>query len=200
MQTVLVLEVRDIPQGPLEKLEILYMLEAEEVVEFHAAILALEVQAEEVQTVLYARMDVRTLFELTDTEKEELLQLIDKPLKKIPYGFSNISGSGYLIFVNSSGERAWLSVRSVPYYEEKAYWKDTELGPVAFVDGEPRYYWVSSVLGSPYSNEEIQGEQVEELIHACEIRAQLAHAKETVSPEMLEELEEQKKRQRADLQ
>ena len=49
MQTVLVLEVRDIPQGPLEKLEILYMLEAEEVVEFHAAILALEVQAEEVQ-------------------------------------------------------------------------------------------------------------------------------------------------------
>ena len=42
MQTVLVLEVRDIPQGPLEKLEILYMLEAEEVVEFHAAILALE--------------------------------------------------------------------------------------------------------------------------------------------------------------
>lgn len=45
MQTVLVLEVRDIPQGPLEKLEILYMLEAEEVVEFHAAILALEVQA-----------------------------------------------------------------------------------------------------------------------------------------------------------
>ena len=45
MQTVLVLEVRDIPQGPLEKLEILYMLEAEEVVEFHTAILALEVQA-----------------------------------------------------------------------------------------------------------------------------------------------------------
>ena len=68
------------------------------------------------------------------------------------------------------------------------------------MDGEPRYYWVSSVLGSPYSNEEIQGEQVEELIHACEIRAQLAHAKETVSPEMLEELEEQKKRQQADLQ
>ena len=48
MQTALVLEVRDIPQGPLEKLEILYMLEAEEEVESHAAILALEVQAEEV--------------------------------------------------------------------------------------------------------------------------------------------------------
>ena len=29
MQTVLVLEVRDIPQGPLEKLEKLNMLEAE---------------------------------------------------------------------------------------------------------------------------------------------------------------------------
>ena len=46
MQTVLVLEVRDIPQRAFGKLEILYMLEAEEVVEFHAAILALEVQAE----------------------------------------------------------------------------------------------------------------------------------------------------------
>ena len=52
MQTVLVLEVRDIPQGPLEKLEILYMLEAEEVVEFHAAILALEVQATQVLPTL----------------------------------------------------------------------------------------------------------------------------------------------------
>ena len=52
MQTVLVLEVRDIPQGPLEKLEILYMLEAEEVVEFHAAILALEVRATQVLPTL----------------------------------------------------------------------------------------------------------------------------------------------------
>lgn len=70
MQTVLVLEVRDIPQGPLEKLEILYMLEAEEVVEFHAAILALEVQAEEVQAGHIMARATQVLPTLAEAEAE----------------------------------------------------------------------------------------------------------------------------------
>ena len=77
MQTALVLEVRDIPQGPLEKLEILYMLEAEEEVESHAAILALEVQAEEVQAghIMARATQVPTLAEAEAEVAEPFMEL-----------------------------------------------------------------------------------------------------------------------------
>ena len=79
MQTALVLEVRDIPQGPLEKLEILYMLEAEEVVEFHAAILALEVQAEEVQAGHIMARATQVLPTLAEAEAE-----VAEPFMELP--------------------------------------------------------------------------------------------------------------------
>ena len=84
MQTVLVLEVRDIPQGPLENLEILYMLEAEEVVEFHAAILALEVQAEEVQAGHIMARATQVLPTLAEAEAEVAEPFMELPLLVAP--------------------------------------------------------------------------------------------------------------------
>ena len=81
MQTALVLEVRDIPQGPVEKLEILYMLEAEEEVESHAAILALEIrknQGEEPADILDGYTN------LTETEKADILAVV-MPGKEQPW-------------------------------------------------------------------------------------------------------------------
>ena len=79
MQTALVLEVRDIPQGPLEKLEILYMLVEEVVAEFHTAILVLEVQVEEVQAGRIMARATQVLPTLAEAEAEAAEPFMELP-------------------------------------------------------------------------------------------------------------------------
>lgn len=84
MQTALVLEVRDIPQGPLEKLEILYMLAAEVVAEFHTAILVLEVQVEEVQAGRIMARATQVLPTLAEAEAEAAEPFMELPRLVVP--------------------------------------------------------------------------------------------------------------------
>lgn len=84
MQTALVLEVRDIPQGPLEKLEILYMLAVEAAVESHTAILVLEVQVEEVQAGHIMARATQVLPTLAEAEAEAAEPFMELPRLVVP--------------------------------------------------------------------------------------------------------------------
>ena len=79
MQTALVLEVRDIPQGPLENLEILYTLAAAVVVELLMVILVMAVQVEEVQAGRLMARATQVLPTLAEAEAEAAEPVMELP-------------------------------------------------------------------------------------------------------------------------